>query len=178
MSIFQKVKKNVGSLMLIIVFSKLIGMFRDVVLANCFGTSNVSDAYLIAISVPTLIFYFIGHSLSTAYIPMYNKIKSTKGESKAHDYTNIIISIAMVICTIIVIILLISPDFMVKLFAAGFDDATTNIASYYIRVSAFSLYFMTLVNVYGSYLQIYENFVVPAMLSVPRNIVIILVLSF
>ena len=55
MSIFQKVKKNVGSLMLIIVFSKLIGMFRDVVLANCFGTSNVSDAYLIAISVPTLI---------------------------------------------------------------------------------------------------------------------------
>ena len=32
MSIFQKVKKNVGSLMLIIVFSKLIGMFRDVVL--------------------------------------------------------------------------------------------------------------------------------------------------
>ena len=47
MSIFQKVKKNVGSLMLIIVFSKLIGMFRDVVLANCFGTSNVSDAYLI-----------------------------------------------------------------------------------------------------------------------------------
>ena len=37
---------------------------------------------------------------------------------------------------------------MVKLFAAGFDDATTNIASYYIRVSAFSLYFMTLVNVY------------------------------
>ena len=36
MSIFQKVKKNVGSLMLIIVFSKLIGMFRDVVLANCF----------------------------------------------------------------------------------------------------------------------------------------------
>ena len=62
MSIFQKVKKNVGSLMLIIVFSKLIGMFRDVVLANCFGTSNVSDAYLIAISVPTLILYFIGHS--------------------------------------------------------------------------------------------------------------------
>ncbi|GFI40472.1 murein biosynthesis integral membrane protein MurJ [Thomasclavelia cocleata] len=178
MSIFQKVKKNVGSLMLIIVFSKLIGMFRDVVLANCFGTSNVSDAYLIAISVPTLIFYFIGHSLSTAYIPMYNKIKSTKGESKAHDYTNIIISIAMVICTIIVIILLISPDFMVKLFAAGFDDATTNIASYYIRVSAFSLYFMTLVNVYGSYLQIYENFVVPAMVSVPRNIVIILSIIF
>ena len=81
-------KSSVPLLMGVIVVSKLVGMLRDVVLANYFGTSNVSDAYLIAASVPTLIFYFIGHSISTAYIPMYNKVKAEKGEKSAQKYSN------------------------------------------------------------------------------------------
>ena len=87
--------------MAIIVFSKLLGMFRDVVLANYFGTSNVSDAYLIASSVPTLLFYFIGHALSTSFLPMYNKIKQEKGESAANRYTNNLMTISLLISTLI-----------------------------------------------------------------------------
>ena len=66
MNVLQKLKQSTLVLISVIVVAKLIGMSRDVVLANYFGTSNLSDAYLIAVSVPSMLFYYIGHTLSTA----------------------------------------------------------------------------------------------------------------
>jgi len=169
----KKFQKNIGLLMIIIIISKLFGMFRDVVLANYYGTSNISDAYLIASSVPTLLFYFIGHALSTAYIPMYNKVKKDKGISAANKYTSNIINISLLICTGIIVLLLIFPTQIVKLFAVGFDNETAALASRFIRYSALSLYFMVLVNVGNGFLQINDNFIVPAAISIPQNLAII-----
>lgn len=72
----EKLKQSSIMLMVVIIVCKFFGMLRDVVVANYFGTSNVSDAYLIAVSVPTLLFYFIGHALLTAYLPMFDGISA------------------------------------------------------------------------------------------------------
>lgn len=173
MKALQKLKQSTLVLMAVIVVAKLIGMSRDVVLANFFGTSNVSDAYLIAISVPTLLFYFIGHALSTAYLPIYNKVKHEKGEKEAKTYSSNLICIALLLCTVLVLVLLIFPEGVIKLFAAGFDEKTVALTAQFVRYSAASLYFMTVVNVWGGFLQANSNFILPAMVSVPRNIVLI-----
>ena len=162
------------TLMLVITVAKLIGMLRDVVLANYFGTTNVSDAYLIAVSIPSYLFFFIGHSLSTAYLPMYNKIRHEQGEEKAQRYTNALISLAMVISTVIVAVLLLFPEVLVRIFAAGFDDATLKLTSKFVRISAVSLYFMTVINVWGGYLHAKDNYLVPASISLPRNAMIMI----
>ena len=83
---WSKIKQSSVAVMTIIIVSKLIGLMRDMVLANYFGTTNISDAYITASTVPTLLFYFIGHSLSTAYIPMYNRVKVAGGEKSAQKY--------------------------------------------------------------------------------------------
>lgn len=160
--------------MAVIVISKVIGMFRDVVLANYYGTSNISDAYLIASSVPALLFYFVGNSLSTAYIPMYNKVKKEKGITAANRYSSNLTNIAFLLCTVIILTLLIFPSQIVSLFAAGFDNETAILASSFIRTSALSLYLMVLVNIGGGFLQINDNFLVPAAISLPRNLAIII----
>lgn len=169
----KKLQKSTLTLMLVIVVAKLIGMFRDVVLANYFGTSNVSDAYLIAVSVPTLIFYFIGHSLSTAYIPMYNKVKAEKDKSAAQKFSNSLLNLSLVASTIIVVFLCFCPMVAVKIFATGFDEETAGIAANLIKLSSPSIYFMTIVSVFTGYLQANKSFLVPAAVSVPRNIAIV-----
>ncbi len=169
----KKLSQSSIALMLVIVVAKLIGMFRDVVLANYFGTSNISDAYLIAVSVPTLLFYFIGHSLSTAYIPMYNKVRAEQGNTEAQKYTNNILTIALILSTVIVILLAIFPEFVVKLFAAGFDADTSRLAVKFIRISSLSIYFMTAVNIMGGSLQANKHFLAPAAISLPRNFSIV-----
>lgn len=168
----KKIWQSSATLMFVIIISKLIGMLRDVVLANYFGTSNVSDAYLIASTVPTFLFYFIGHSLSTAYIPMYNKIRAEKGEDAARKFTNNLLTVAILLSTVIVLILLLFPTVVVRFFAAGFDMETAQIAARLIRISVPSIYLMTMVSVCSGYLQANKNFLVPAFISFPRNLVI------
>ena len=160
-------------LMFVIIVAKLVGMFRDVILANYFGTTNISDAYLVATSVPTLLFYFIGHSLSTAYIPMYNKVKDQKGQEAAQRYSNNLLCISLLLSTLIVILLLVFPQFVVKTFAMGFDHKTVNIAVRIIRISVPSIYLMTIINIFSAYLQVNKSFLVPAAISLPRNFAVI-----
>ena len=170
----KKATQSSITLMLVIIISKIVGMLRDIVLANYFGTSNISDAYLIASSVPTLLFYFIGHSLSTAYIPMYNKIKADRGSEGALKYSNKILCLTLCLSTIIIIVLYTIPNLLVKVLAAGFDVETTNIAVKLIRISAPCIYFMTLVHILSGYLQANKNFIDPASISLPRNFAIVL----
>lgn len=169
----KNLKKNTVVVMAVIIVSKLIGMLRDVVLANYYGTSNVSDAYLIAVSVPTLLFYFIGHSISTAFLPIYNKVVVKSGEKEALKYMNNLLCISILLCSIFVAFLLAFPQVVVKIFAAGFDGETTNIAARMIRICAPSLFFMAIINVWSGYLHAKSNFVLPAAISLPRNAAII-----
>ncbi len=169
----KKFQKSTLTLMLVIVAAKLIGMFRDVVLANYFGTSNVSDAYLVAALVPTSVFYFIGNSISTAYIPMYSKVKAEKGEKVAQKFSNNLLNLGLLASTLIVVFLVFCPMVAVKLFAIGFDEETASIAANLIKISSPSIYFMTIVSVFTGYLQANKNFLAPAAVSVPRNIAIV-----
>lgn len=167
-------KSKLPMLMLVIMFSKLIGMLRDFVLAKYYGTSSVSDAYFIASSVPTLLFYFIGHSLATVYIPMYNKVKYENGEKKALEFSGNIVNISLILGLIIVAVLMIFPEYVIKLFASGFDTETSSLASVFIRICAPSILMMILIYVFSGYLQANNSFLPPAAVSLPRNIVIMM----
>lgn len=170
---FQTLKKSAAALMAVILISKVVGMFRDIVLAKYYGTTAVSDAYLIAVSVPTLIFYFIGHSLSTAYLPMYNQIRQKSGADKALAYTNNLTCISFLIVTVLVAVLVAFTEPILKLFAPGFDEKTMALTVKMVRLSATSLYFMTLVSIWTGYLQANQNYIIPGAVSLARNAAII-----
>ena len=170
---FQTLKKSAAALMAVILISKVVGVFRDIVLAKYYGTTAVSDAYLIAVSVPTLIFYFIGHSLSTAYLPMYNQIRQKSGADKALAYTNNLTCISFLIVTVLVAVLVAFTEPILKLFAPGFDEKTMALTVKMVRLSATSLYFMTLVSIWTGYLQANQNYIIPGAVSLARNAAII-----
>jgi len=86
-------KKTALLLMLLTIFSKVFGFARDVILSYFYGASNISDAYLISLTIPGVIFSFIGVGISTGYIPMYSKIESSYGEDECNRYTNNLITI-------------------------------------------------------------------------------------
>lgn len=174
---FKKIKSSALVLTAVVVLSKLLGMCRDVVLANYFGTSNISDAYLTASTVPTLLFYFIGHALTTAFLPMYNKVKHARGKENADAYANNLMTISLLLSTVLVFFLLVFPTAVVKIFAPGFGADTVKLAASFIRISAVSLYFMTVISIWTGYLQSVNNFIIPAFISVPRNLIIMLSIS-
>jgi putative peptidoglycan lipid II flippase len=166
--------KIAGLLMLITIVSKLFGFARNIVLAYFYGASNVSDAYLIALTIPSVIFAFIVAGISTGYIPMYSKIEKKYGVAEGNKYTNNLVNILLILCTLIAMLSLLFTEQIVKVFASGFEGETLELAIRFTQVSIIGIYFTGLIHIFSSYLQIKSNYMIPALIGFPFNFFIIL----
>ncbi|THE09320.1 murein biosynthesis integral membrane protein MurJ [Bacillus timonensis] len=166
-------KKTVVLVMLITIFSKLFGFARDMTLAYFYGTSNVSDAYLISLTIPELIFASIASGIATGYIPIFSKVKKEFGEKEGIRFTNNLINLLLVLCTIIVLIALVFAEPIVRIFASGFKGETLTLTVKFAQVSIFAIYMTGLIHIFSGYLQLKGNYVVPALVAFPMNILLV-----
>lgn len=141
-----------------------------ITLSYFYGASNITDAYLISITIPTIIFSFIGTGIATCYIPVYSSIDT---EDKAIKFTNNIINFIFIICSAIVIIVYLFSVPIVKLFASGFEGETLILAVKFTKISILSVYFSGVVYVLSSYLNIKNNYIIPGLRSIPLNLITI-----
>jgi putative peptidoglycan lipid II flippase len=167
-------KKTALLLMLLTIISKILGFSRDIALAYFFGASSISDAYLISLTIPIIIFGFIGAGISTGYIPLYSKIEENDGIIEANKFTNNLINILLVVCTTLIILALLFSDLVVKIVAAGFEGETLSLAIKFTKVSIFSIYFTVLINIFTGFLQVKKKFIIIGFLGFPFNLIILL----
>ncbi|RLJ75696.1 putative peptidoglycan lipid II flippase [Salisediminibacterium halotolerans] len=159
--------------MIISIISSIIGFFREITLSYFYGASSISDVYLIALTIPGVIFTFIGSAISSGYIPMHTRIDKEYGAAYSQYYTNNLINIIMVFCTFIVFLTFIFTEQIVLIFASGFSGETLQLAVQFTRISIFGIYFTALVNILKSYLNIRDVFVITGLIALPLNLVII-----
>lgn len=167
-------KKTALIIMIITLFSKIVGFGRDIVLSYFFGTSSISDAYLISLTVPSVIFGLIGVGIVTAYIPMQSRIVAESDEIAGSRFTSNFTNIILIIITVILIIGLVFTEPIVKLFAIGFTGETLNLTIKFTKISLFGMYFTALVSIFSGYLQIKNNYSIPALIGFPLNIIVII----
>lgn len=160
--------------MIITILSKVTGFFRDIVLSHFYGASSISDAYIVSITISSVLFSLIITGISTAYIPMYKQIEYDVSRPAAISFTSNLINIIMIITTIIIGIGLIFPYPIVKVFALGFDSKTLETAVIFTRIGIIGIYFTSLTQLLVGYLQLNGKFVIPAMIGFPFNLIIIL----
>lgn len=169
----SKVAKATIGLMMATIIAKVLGFGRELVLASSYGASMYSDAYLTAMNIPVVLFTIIGTTLGTVLIPMYFEVNSELGEKKALNFTNNVFNIVIVICILLAILGFIFTEQLVKVFAMGFEGETLKIAIDFTRITIIGIVFTGLSYVMTAYLQIKNNFTVPGLISVPKNIIII-----
>lgn len=173
-------KKTALILMIITILSKVFGFAREVILSYFYGASSISDAYLISLTIPSVLFGFIGTGISTGFIPMFSKIETSLGWKAASRYMNSLINIVLVFCSVIVIVGICFTEEIVKIFASGFSGATLELAVRFTRISLIGIYFTGLVSIMSGFLQIKGNYVIPALIGIPMNFFVIssIVLSY
>lgn len=160
--------------MILTVLSKIFGFGREITLSYLYGTSSISDAYLIAITIPSVIFGFVASGIGAGYIPMYSKIIQDNGEIEANRFTNNLINILIALCTIIVLVGLLFTDQIVKVFASGFQGETFALTVQFTKISLLAIYFTGIVSIFSGYLQIKGNYFLPALIGLPLNFFIVL----
>lgn len=173
-------KKTALLLIILTIISKTIGFGREMILSYFYGASNISDAYLIALTIPETIFAFIGTGIGTGYIPLYSNIEKDQGTLIADKFTNNIINLMLVISIFVVISGFFFVEPLVKLFAFGFQGETYELTVQFTKISLIGVFISSLTYIFSAYLQLKNNFYAPALMGIPLNLIIIasIVISF
>lgn len=173
----EKVNRTVKSVSIVMVCTLLLkglGFIRELVLSFFFGTSYVSDAYLISLTIPSVIFEFVGVGMTTCFIPIYYKI-GKEGEIKdAYNFTNSVITIVLFFSTICILGICLFPSQIVSLFASGFTGETMDLACLLTKINIFSLILSTYIYVLCPFLHANNRFITPAVSAVISSALVIL----
>ena len=174
----KKTKTTALVLMLIILTSKITGFFRDIVLAQTFGAGEITDAYLTALNIPVVLFDGISAALGTTFIPIYFKIKSSKGQEEVNKFTSNILNIVIIISLIFVLLGVIFAPYIVKIFAVGFKGDVFDLTVNYSKILIFSMVFIDINGLVSSYLVASGNVYISGAITIPFNIFVIIAIIF
>lgn len=166
-------KKAALLVMIVTILSKILGFGREIVLSYTYGASAITDAYLISLTIPSVIFGFISAGIATGFIPMYSRILSEQGRPSANRYTSNLSNALLLVASVIVALVLIFTQPIVRIFASGFTGETLEMAIRFTRISVFGVYFTALLSIYSGYLMLHENYIIPALVGFPMNLIII-----
>jgi len=165
--------------------SRLLGIFRDRILAGQFGAGDTLDIYYAAFRVPDLIFnLLVLGALSAGFIPIFTslikspleKIKSLIGyEYKeawqlASNVLNILVVGLLILCGFGVIF---APQIM-YLITPGFSREKMDLTIGLSRIMFLSPIFLGISSVFGGILQSFKRFFVYSMSPIFYNIGIII----
>lgn len=166
-------KKAAFILAIIIVFSKMLGLLRDITLSYFYGASNISDAYLISMTIPVVLFGFIITGISTIYIPINNEIEKKNGSVRANSFTNNLLIVITIVITLIITLGTIFTEVLINIFATGFDGKTKEIAIYLTKTNLFAIFFTAYISIFTSFLNIKGKYIITAFIGIPLNIIVI-----
>ncbi len=163
---------NALIMVLTTILAKLLGFTRELSLAFAYGAGNVSDAYVVAFSLPTILFSGIGTAMLTSYISVYTDLQTNEpGEEK--KFHNHVITMSFCLSLFFVAAFLVLRYPLVRLFALGFEGEQLTLTVNLATVMILSLLFLGVGYILQGYLQMKGRFFAVGMVSVPLNIAVI-----
>ena len=165
--------KTTLTLMIITILSKISGLIRDMTFSYAYGTDIIKDIYIISESVATIAFSFLFMSIQSTFIPVYSKIKSEHGRKAADRFTSNLTNILLIIAIVVLVLAIIFMRPILSIVAKGFQGEALEQAITFTRINIFSILFMAINACMISYLNIYNNFTIPATTGIFMNIILI-----
>lgn len=169
-------KKAALTVIIFTILSKFLGFGREIVQSYFYGASAITDAYLISQTIPSQIFSLISAGFATGFVPMYSRILKEEGQLGANRYTNNLTNALLLLASITVAFVLAFTEPVVTLFASGFSGETLELAVLFTRISVFGVFFSSITGIFANFLRIHNNFLIPALVGLPFNLITISVL--
>lgn len=143
---------------------KVLGLLREMKIAEALGASISSDAYNLAYLLVITIFGLFSSAYSNSLMPIAAE-QYTQNKKNMNKTVNEIVTISVVLMLGIVGLMYLFPDFFVKLMAAGMDKETTALTGTLIKISAWALVFLVLISAYVIVMRLYDKNVYPTVVD-------------
>lgn len=165
-------------LMLITVFSKILGFLRETILASYFGSSAISDAFIYSLTLPNSIFMVITAAFATGFIPMFARIENERNDVEAKLFLNNTLNVMCFLGLIISFFVFIFVEWTLKILLPNASVAQLIYLVPFVRITIFSIMFTCVIQLMTGFLQVNGHFVIPAMMGFPLNIILIFGIVF
>lgn len=171
----KSVLKTAGFMAIATLLAKVCGLAREVLIAAYFSTGIEGTAYLTATQLPMTLFdIVIGGVISASFIPIFNDILEKKDKKAAMEFANKFICMILFICILISVFGIVFADPLIGFMAPDFDAETHNLAATLSSVMFPMIIFTGLAFSFVGILQTFEEFNIPAIMSLVSNVAVIL----
>lgn len=153
--------------------SRLVGFFRQFLLASNFGLGDTLDVYLTAFRIPDTIFnLLILGTLSAAFIPVFSDYLH-KNKDHAFKIASSVINLAFLAVTAISILAFILARPLTEWITPGFSGAKLDLTVDLTRIMLVSPIIFTISNAFSSILSSFKKFIAVNVAGILYNIGII-----
>ncbi|MBI3914070.1 MAG: murein biosynthesis integral membrane protein MurJ [Chloroflexi bacterium] len=162
-------------LMILYVVSRALGLLRDVVISQQFGTSRELDAYFAAFTIPDFLFNLIaGGALGSAFLPLFAGILAERDQARAWQLARGVINLTFVVIAVSASILAIfAPEVARLTVARGFAPADQALTAALMRAMLITPIVFGVSGIVMSIHNSFQHFVLPALAPVVYNLAII-----
>ena len=100
----RRVAGAAGIMMAAILFSRVLGLVRESVVASQFGQTKTTDVYNAAFILPDLLFFLIaGGALSGAFIPVFSEYIELKKVKDAWRIFSVVASVMLIVVSVFIL---------------------------------------------------------------------------
>jgi len=158
----------------IIMVSKLLGLFRDILVARFYGMGTEAVAYEAASRLPVTVFDFvIGGVVTSAFIPVFNSLMVKKGKKEAMGFANSYVNFILIVCIIIAAVGIIFAKQLMWLIAPEISGETAALAIDLTRIMFPMIIFTGLAFSFVGILQSMGEYNIPALISLVSNVIMV-----
>jgi len=152
---------------------KLVAFVREIIVAAAYGASEVTDAFFVANSLPTMIFALASAGLTAIFIPAYTQLRQKRGEAAAELFTNQIMNVAIIAFFALAALLGLFAPALIRLLAPGFLASAEDLAVRALRVIIFTLPLQVMMGVMVNLLIANSRFAASQLYGLPMSVSVI-----
>ena len=157
--------------------SRILGLVRDVVVAQLFGANGLTDAFFVAFKIPNFLRrLFAEGAFSQAFVPVLSEYKVQQSPDAVQRFVNRMSGTLAVILAVITGLGILAAPGLIGLFAPAFyvsDPHRFDLAVDMLRITFPYIFFISLTAFAGGVLNTYKRFAAPAFTPVLLNVALI-----
>lgn len=156
--------------------SRVLGLIRDVVLANLVGASSNADAFFVAFKIPNFLRrLFAEGAFAQAFVPVLTETREQGGQAAVRALVDRVAGALGGTLLLLTAFTVIASPIVATIFAPGFtrDPSKLALTADLIKVTFPYLFLISMTGFAGAILNAYGRFAVPAFTPVLLNISLI-----
>ncbi|MGD9679084.1 MAG: murein biosynthesis integral membrane protein MurJ [Vulcanibacillus sp.] len=165
-------------LMGVTLFTKLISLVREILLAAQFGVSQQADIFVAVYTIPTIILTIASGAISAVLIPMIVNLRSQGEELRLKKLISSIFSLTALFMLLLTIALYFVIEPFVDVYVMGFSAEAKLYTIELFKIVIPALIAIGLISISSSILNAYHHFFTPSLGPVFYSLGIIIALLF